>query len=72
MMGKHNKPKKEQIIKKEPCFVCEGTGMHFGGNCCCDGTGIDVVRRQNQKSYNAKHGLPINQDVKDKNHGKEE
>nr|DAI89679.1 MAG TPA: hypothetical protein [Caudoviricetes sp.] len=58
------KSKKEYSKKIEKCYVCEGTGMHFGGNCCCDGTGSDVVRRQNQKSYNAKNGLPINQDVK--------
>ena len=59
--------KKKKYPKKiEKCFVCEGTGTHFGGNCCCDGTGSDLSRRQNQKAYNAKNGLPINQDVKPK------
>jgi len=58
------KLKKEKVVKKEPCYYCEGTGTHFGGNCCCDGTGVDLVRRQNQKKYNIKNNLPINQDVK--------
>lgn len=51
--------------KKDQCFFCEGTKRHWGSECgACDGTGLEKVRKQLQKVYNAKHGLPINQNLK--------
>lgn len=43
------------------CDYCEGSGGHFGKSCgACDGTGSERIRKQLQKVYNSKNGLPIN------------
>lgn len=53
-----------QALKKDACFFCEGTGLHWGSECKgCDGSGSDKVRKQLLKVYNAKNGLPINQSI---------
>ena len=55
---------------KGGCFFCEGTGRHFGQTCgACDSTGKEIVRKQKQKVYNSKNGLPINTNINiDKQH----
>jgi DnaJ-class molecular chaperone len=54
----------KDIGKITDCNWCEGTGYYWGKECmCCDGTGLDKVRKQKQKLYNAKNNLPINYNV---------
>ena len=50
--------------KLTDCPECEGLKYHWGKPCgACDGTGSEKVRRQLQKVYNAKNGLPINYNI---------
>jgi len=37
---------------KIDCFVCEGVGSHFGGDCACNGSGKEKLRRALQRVYN--------------------
>ena len=58
-MGRYRKIRLRQATKAD-CFYCEGTKLKYGEPCQgCEGTGKETVRKQLQKVYNAKNGLPI-------------
>jgi len=54
----------ENIPNRFTCIYCEGSQKHWGVECpACDGTGLDKVRKQLQKVYNAKNNLPLRYNV---------
>ena len=53
-------------MTQNACYFCEGSKYHFGKECgACDGTGIERVRKQLVKVYNAKNNLPLNTTIWD-------